>query len=190
MHELSLFSGAGGGLLGSKLLGWRTIGYVERESYCQKVIVQRITDGFLDAAPVFGDIRRFIADGYAAAYSGLVDVVSAGFPCQPFSVAGKRQGGNDERNMWPSTKEVIRIVKPRYAYLENVPGLLGQPDSNSGEWSLDNEPKNNVRYFGTILSDLSKIGYHARWTVMGADDVGAPHRRKRLWVLAYANGHG
>jgi DNA (cytosine-5)-methyltransferase 1 len=93
MNELSLFTGAGGGLLGSKLLGWRTIGYVEKEPYCQKVIVQRIADGLLDAAPVYGDIRRFINDGYAANYQGMVDVVSAGFPCQPFSVAGKREGG-------------------------------------------------------------------------------------------------
>ena len=84
MWELSLFSGAGGGLLASKLLEWRTVGYVEFNEYCQRVIAARIADGHLDPAPIFGDIRAFIADGYAASYSGMVDVVSGGFPCQPF----------------------------------------------------------------------------------------------------------
>jgi len=93
MLELSLFSGAGGGLLGSKILGWKTVGMVEYDEYCQRVIMQRQADGLLDQCPVFGDVREFIRDGYAASYTGMVDVVSAGFPCQPFSVAGKRQGG-------------------------------------------------------------------------------------------------
>jgi len=169
MKELSLFSGAGGGLLGTHhLLGWQTIGYVEYENYCQKVIRQRITDGLLDAAPIFGDIRTFISDGYAKAYQGLVDVVTGGFPCQPFSVAGKRRGEDDSRNMWPFTRDTIRIVKPRWAFLENVPGLI-----SSG-------------YFGTVISDLAEIGYNARWTVLGAKDVGAPHKRDRLWIVANA----
>jgi len=186
MYELSLFTGAGGGLLGSRLLGWRTIGYVEKEPFCQKVIAQRIRDGFCDPAPIFSDVRAFIDHGYAASYSGMVDVVSAGFPCQPFSVAGKRRGGGDDRNMWPATKEVIRIIHPQYVFLENVPGLLGASNCDLGEWDMDNSPKDNLRYFGTILADLAEIGFDARWTVLGADDVGAPHRRKRLWVMAYS----
>lgn len=172
LNELSLFTGAGGGLLGTKLLGWKAIGYVEKETYCQKVIRQRIADGILDAAPIFGDIRKFISDGYAASYTGLVDVVTAGFPCQPFSVAGKRKGADDERNMCPATIETIRIVRPRFAFMENVPGLL-----SSG-------------YFGTVLRDLHEAGYDARWMVLGADDCGAPHRRKRLWILAYTDAPG
>jgi DNA (cytosine-5)-methyltransferase 1 len=167
VNELSLFSGGGGGLLGTKLLGFKTIGYVEYEPYCQKVLKARIEDGILDAAPIFGDIRRFISEGYAASYTGMVDVLTAGFPCQPFSVAGKRKGADDERNMWPATIETIRIVQPRFAFMENVPGLL-----SSG-------------YFGTVLRDLHESGYDARWCVLGADDCGAPHRRKRLWILAY-----
>ena len=115
MNELSLFTGAGGGIYGSKLLGWRTLGYVEFNSYCQKVIAQRIEDGIFDRAPIFGDIRKFICEGHADSYKGMVDVITAGFPCQPFSVAGNRAGGGDARNMWPQTIDVIRRVQPRYA---------------------------------------------------------------------------
>ena len=174
MRELSLFSGAGGGLLGSKILGWETVGYVEFNEYCQRVIAQRIRDGWLDRAPIFGDIRTFLSDGYAAIYKGMVDVVSGGFPCQPFSVAGKRAAADDPRDMWPATLEVIRQIRPEWALLENVPGLLSAgADVHGG-------------YFGTILRDLAEAGYDAEWTVLGADDVGAPHRRKRLWILAHA----
>ena len=170
MRELSLFTGAGGGLLGTKLLGWHTVGYVEFDDYCQKVLAQRIQDGFLDEAPIFGDIDHFIESGASKKYAGFVDVVTAGFPCQPFSVAGKQRGQDDERNKWPQTIQCIRDVRPRYALLENVPGLL-----NSG-------------YFGEILTSLAEAGFDARWCVLGADDVGAPHRRKRLWILADSEG--
>jgi DNA (cytosine-5)-methyltransferase 1 len=166
LNELSLFTGAGGGVLGTKLLGWKSVGYVEWDKYCQQVLSQRIQDGFLDEAPIFGDIDHFIESGAAKKYQGYVDVVTAGFPCQPFSVAGNKKGKDDERNKWPQTIQCIRDVRPRYALLENVPGLL-----NSG-------------YFGEILSSLAKAGFDARWTVLGADDVGAPHRRKRLWIMA------
>ena len=167
MNELSLFTGAGGGVLGTKLLNnWRSVGYVEWDKYCQQIIGQRIEDGFLDEAPIFGDIDDFIESGSAKKYAGFVDVVTAGFPCQPFSVAGKKRGEEDERNKWPQTLQCIRDVRPRFALLENVPGLL-----NSG-------------YFGEILSSLAQAGFDARWCVLGADDVGAPHRRKRLWIKA------
>jgi len=166
MNELSLFSGAGGGLLGTKLLGWRHVGYVEYERYCQQVIAQRIKDGFLDEAPIFGDIDHFIESGASKKYAGFVDVVTAGFPCQPFSVAGKRKGKDDSRNKWPQTIQCIRDIRPRYALLENVSGLL-----NSG-------------YFPEILRSLAQARYDAKWIVLGADDVGAPHRRKRLWIKA------
>jgi DNA (cytosine-5)-methyltransferase 1 len=122
LTELSLFSGAGGGLLGTKILGWQTIGYVEKDKYCQNVLRARIRDGFLDDAPIFSDIRTF--DGLQ--YRERVDIITAGFPCQPFSVAGRRKGSNDDRNMWPDTIRVIREVNPRMAFLENVPGLLGK----------------------------------------------------------------
>ena len=171
MRELSLFTGAGGGVLGSKILGWECVGYVEYEKYCQEIIKQRITDGILDSAPIFGDIRKFNSEGYAGVYTGMVDIVTGGFPCQPFSVAGKRAGENDVRNMWPETIKTISIVRPKFAFLENVPGLI-----SSG-------------YFGKVLGDLAEAGYSSRWCVIGASDVGANHKRKRLWILAYTVGN-
>jgi len=167
MNELSLFTGAGGGVYASKLLGHRVVGYVEWNDYCQRVIAQRIQDGIFDEAPIFGDIRAFVCAGYAERYRGMVDVVSGGFPCQPFSVAGAGLGVDDERNMWPATRDVLDAVRPRYCFLENVPGLA----SNG--------------YIGTVLGDLASLGYDAEWTVLGADDCGAPHRRKRLWILGH-----
>ena len=165
MRYLSLFSGAGGGDLAEQhLLGMKCMGYVEYDDYCQKVIKQRIADGFLDTAPIFGDIRTFISDGYAESYKGMVDLITGGPPCQPFSVAGKSRGESDERNMWPATRRAIGIIRPRHVFLENVPGLLVH------------------RYVRRIFGDLAQMGYDARWGIVGADDVGAPHRRKRLWI--------
>ena len=172
MNELSLFSGAGGGLLATKhFLNWRTIGYVEFNNYCQQVLAQRIKDGALDEAPIFTDIRAFIDEGYADAYKGMVGVISAGFPCQPFSVAGKKKAKDDARNMWPQTLDVIRRVRPRYCLLENVPGLLSRKH----------------RYFETILNDLAEGGYNAKWKVISAAEVGAPHKRDRLFIMAYSD---
>lgn len=168
MRELSLFTGAGGGLLGTKQLGWAHVGYVEWNEYCQRVIARRIADGFLDEAPIFTDVREFVQSGAAEQYRGIADVVSGGFPCQPFSVAGKQLADADERNMWPATVEVIRHVQPRSVLLENVPGLV------------------SCGYIGTVLADLAALGYVGRWGVLGASDVGAPHARKRLWIVAHA----
>lgn len=167
MRELSLFTGAGGGLLGTKLLGWEPIGYVEWNKYCQQVIAARVRDGFLPVAPIFTDVREFVQSGAARQYRGFADVVSAGFPCQPFSVAGKQLGADDSRNMWPETADVIRIVQPKSVLLENVPGLI------------------SAGYIGTVIGDLADLGYVGKWGVIGASDVGAPHRRKRLWVVAH-----
>ncbi|KKM24605.1 hypothetical protein LCGC14_1603450 [marine sediment metagenome] len=167
MNELSLFTGAGGGLLATHSLGWVPVGYVEFDDYCQRVLAQRIKDGLIPVAPIFGDIRAFNGEGYAASYTGLVDIITAGFPCQPFSVAGKGEAENDPRNMWPPTIECIRLVRPRYALLENVPGLLAH------------------EYTRAIFGELAEAGYDARWCVLGADDAGANHRRKRLWIWAW-----
>lgn len=169
MRELSLFTGAGGGLLGTRLLGWRPVGYVEWADYCQRALRARIDDGHLEEAPIYGDLRAFNGEGYAAAYRGMVDVITAGFPCQPFSVAGEQRAGDDERNMWPATAECIRIVRPRFALLENVPGLV------------------SCGYIGTVLGGLAAMGYDARWGVFGADSAGAPHLRERLWIVAHAS---
>jgi DNA (cytosine-5)-methyltransferase 1 len=142
MNELSLFTGAGGGVLGTHhLLGWKTCGYVEWNEYCQRVIAARIADGYLTSAPIFTDVREFVQSGAARQYRGVADVVSAGFPCQPFSVAGKQLAADDERNMWPATRDVIRIVQPASVLLENVPGLV------------------SCGYLGTVIADLAALGY-------------------------------
>jgi DNA (cytosine-5)-methyltransferase 1 len=166
MRELSLFTGAGGGILGTLLMGWTPVGYVEFNDYCQRVLAQRIEDGHIERAPIFGDIRAFVREGYAASYQGMVDLITAGFPCQPFSVAGKQAAADDPRNMWPATAEVLRIVRPRFALLENVPGLLAGSHG----------------YFGEVLRELATLGYDVRWGVLSAADAGAPHLRKRLWI--------
>jgi len=166
MNELSLFTGIGGGLLGTRLLGWKPVCGVEKESYCREVLLRRQRDGLLPLFPVWDDVRTF--DGRP--WRGIVDVVTAGFPCQPFSVAGKRDGADDERNMWPETIRVIREVGPRFCLLENVPGLI------------------RFDYFGQILGDLAEAGFDAEWDVVSAEDVGANHLRKRLWIVAYSAG--
>lgn len=162
MHELALFTGIGGGLLGSKLLGWTTICAVEKEPYCREVLLRRQRDGMLDMFPIWDDIRTFDGSNWKA------DIITAGFPCQPFSAAGLEKAGDDERNLWPDTIRVIQECKPKYALLENVPRLL-----SSG-------------YFGTILEDLSKSGYDVRWECISAKSIGAPHERERLWIMAYS----
>ena len=171
MNELSLFSGCGiGSWAFRNAYDWRTVGYVEWEPYCQQVIAQRIKDGFLDEAPIFGDIRTFNAE-FAASYRGVVDVVTGGFPCQPHSVSGQRAGSADERDMWPALCDTLRLVAPRCFFGENVRGLLS---SESGG------------YFGRILGDLADLGYYTRWGVLSAADVGAQHKRERLWIVAHA----
>jgi len=164
MNEMALFAGAGGGLLGGSLLGFRTVCYVENNPYCVEVLRARISEGYLCDAPIWDDIKTF--DGRP--WAGYVDVVTAGFPCQPFSVAGKQKGKADDRNLWPDTIRVIREVRPRYALLENVPNLLSN------------------EYMGTIFGDLAESGYDCRWRIVSAADVGAPHLRKRLWILGYS----
>ncbi len=175
MNELSLFTGAGGGCLASRLLGHRIVGYVEIDAFCQSVIEARCRQAVLDPAPIFGNIKKFVLSGAAREYRGVADVVSGGFPCQPFSVAGKRLGRRDKRDLWAWMWQVVREVRPRYVFAENVPGLL----------SWDGRSR-----FGEVVGSLAALGYGVRWTVLGADDVGAPHRRKRLWILADARRSG
>jgi DNA (cytosine-5)-methyltransferase 1 len=168
MRELALFAGAGGGLLGSRLLGWKTVCYVEWEPFCIDLIKARIKDGCLEDAPIWDDVRSF--DGRP--WRGRVDVISAGFPCQPFSNSGKRKAGDDARNMWPETIRIIKEVGPAFALLENVPGLRAKSHG----------------YFGQVLRDLAACGYDARWDCIPASALGAPHQRDRLWIVAYPNG--
>lgn len=173
MRELSLFSGAGGGLIASKhLLGWTTVGMVEYEPYCQKILQQRQKDGLLDQCPIFGDIREFNAEGWAETYQGMVDVISGGFPCQDISCAGKGAGIEGEKSsLWKDMAETIRIVRPRYVFVENSPMLV-------------------IRGLDRVTADLSEMGYSSCWSIVSAADVGAAHLRKRIWVVAHSNGNG
>ena len=173
--HLDLFTGYGGFSLGLQLAGLhvRTVAYVEWAKNPQEIIKARIKDGWLPDAPIFSDISSFRGEQFR----GLGDVlVTAGFPCQPHSVAGLKRGANDERNLWPETLRIIREVGPRYVLLENVPGLLSA-SSDGG----------TPAYGGTVVGELASLGYSVHWQTIGADDVGAPHRRKRWWCIAMAN---
>ena len=170
--EMSLFSGYGGFSLGLRLAGLntRTICYVEWDKYCQQVIQARIGDGHLDDAPIWDDIKSF--DGRP--WCGTVDILSAGFPCQPHSNAGLRKGAADDRNLFPDTLRIIGEVGPRLVILENVPGI------NVGNGG-------RPPYGGTVVGELAEFGYDAEWRVISAADAGAPHLRNRWWLLAYPN---
>ena len=166
MNELALFAGAGGGILGGHMLGWRTVCAVERDAYAAQVLAQRQTAGALRPFPIWADVCSF--DGRP--WRGLVDVVSGGFPCQDISVAGKGAGIDGARSgMWAHMARIIGEVRPSFCYVENSPALV-------------------TRGLGRVLGDLAALGYDCRWTVLGAADVGAPHQRDRFWLVAYANG--
>jgi DNA (cytosine-5)-methyltransferase 1 len=174
LRELSLFTGAGGGIYGSKLLGWKTLGYVEINPFCQALIAQRIIDGIFDKAPIFTDIRLFIDRGYAKSYKGLVDVVSAGFPCQDFSRVGNPHLTriHPKKNKWPETFEVIRLVRPRWVLLENVPNLL----------CLEAGRK--------IFGQLASIGYHGQWETLPAWPFVNQINGSRLWIVVSTARNG
>ena len=165
MNELALFAGAGGGILGGKLLGWRTVCAVEWEPYPASVLVARQNDGLLPPFPIWDDVQTF--DGKP--WRGIVDVVSGGFPCQDISAAGKGAGIDGERSgMWSHMARVVGEVRPRFVFVENSPMLVS-------------------RGLERVLGDLTALGYDAKWTVMGAADVGANHQRDRIWIVANAN---
>jgi|LakMenEpi03Aug12_release.lakeMendotaPanAssembly.Ray.scaffolds.fasta_scaffold209604_3 DNA (cytosine-5)-methyltransferase 1 len=164
LNELALFAGAGGGILGGHLLGWRTVCAVEWESYPASVLLARQNDGILSPFPIWDDVQTF--DGNA--WRGIVDVVSGGFPCQDISAAGKGAGIDGERSgMWKEMARIIGEVRPQYAFVENSPMLT-------------------TRGLGTVLADLAKMGFDAEWGVLSAADVGANHLRERIWILAHS----
>lgn len=169
MNELALFAGAGGGILGGHLLGWRTVCAVERDAYAAQVLAQRQNDRALRPFPIWSDVCSF--DG--AAWQGIVDVVSGGFPCQDISGAGKGAGIEGERSgLWREMARIISEVRPEYVFLENSPLLVG-------------------RGLAVVLGDLAKMGLDAEWCCLSASDLGASHQRDRIWLVAYSTGqHG
>jgi DNA (cytosine-5)-methyltransferase 1 len=168
LNELALFAGAGGGILGGHLLGWRTVCAVEWEPYAACVLAARQNDGILPPFPIWDDIQTF--DGRP--WRGIVDVISGGFPCQDISAAGRGAGIEGERSgMWREMARVIREVRPNYVLVENSPMLVS-------------------RGLGTVLGDLAEMGFDAKWGVLGGDSVGINTKRDRVWILAYSNKIG
>lgn len=164
MNELALFAGAGGGILGGKLLGWRTVCAVEYDEHARACLLARQNDGCLPPFPIWDDVRTF--DGNQ--WRGIVDVVSGGFPCQDISVAGNGDGISGERSgLWREMARIIGEIRPRYALVENSSALT-------------------LRGLGTVLGDLAAMGYDATWGVVAAENAGAPHQRDRIWIVAYA----
>ena len=163
MKHLSLFSGIGGIDLAAHWAGFETIAFVERDPFCQQVLEKNFP-----GVPIHGDILEF----NAKEYENQIEIVSAGFPCQPHSLAGLRKGSGDERDLWSEVVRVLRETKPRWFLGENVPGLLS---SERG------------RFFGRVVNDLAEMGYRVGWGVYGACDIGAVHRRKRVFIVAYSD---
>lgn len=179
LRELSLFSGYGGYSLALRLAGFniRTVCYVEHDRYAQLVLQQRFKDEppTLDPAPIWDDINSFDPEPWR----GYVDIVSAGFPCQPHSQAGARRiakGLHDDRDLWPQTRECLRVVRPRYAVLENVPGILFSGNGGRQPYGVQ------------VLGELSALGFsQIEWGIYSASDAGASHLRRRWFVLAHAD---
>lgn len=162
---MHLCTGYGGFELGLRLAGVRSrsVCHVERDSFAAATLVARMAEENLDQAPIWDDLTTF--DGQP--WRNRVDLISAGFPCQPFSLAGSQLGVNDHRWLWPAIKRIICDVGPSFVFLENVPQLVrgGLP---------------------FVLADLAELGFNAEWGLYSAAEVGAPHKRERFWLLAYA----
>jgi len=157
---LDLFSGIGGFSLGLESTGgFETIAFVEKDDFCQKVLKKHWPNTTIE-----GDIRNVKGDKYEA------DIITGGFPCQPFSVAGKRKGTDDDRYLWDETIRVVRECKPRWFIGENVEGLINI--------------KNGV-VLRQVQTDLEKEGFEVQCLVIPASGIGAWHQRKRIWILAH-----
>lgn len=159
---VDLFAGIGGFSLGLTRAGFEITHQVEIDPYCTAVLSRHFPE-----VSRHDDVRTFPQAWTGAGHPAPV-LVCAGAPCQPFSVEGKRRGVNDERWLWPAVVDTLRVLRPRYMLLENVPALLADRDA-----------------FGIILADLAALGFDAEWSVLSAADLGAPHSRERLFLVAY-----
>ena len=165
LNTFHLFAGAGGGILADLLLGHNPIGACEIEPYPRDVLLARQRDGILPNFPIWDDVCTL--DG--TPWKGSVDVLCGGFPCQDISAAGKGAGITGERSkLWKEYARLIGEMQPRFVFAENSPLL-------------------RTRGLGVVLEDLASLGYNARWGIIGARSVGAPHKRDRMWVLAYSS---
>ena len=167
--HLGLCAGYGGIELGLKRIfhALRTVALCEIEGFAIANLVAKMEAGLLDAAPIWSDLKTFPWKEF----SGKVDILTGGYPCQPFSAAGKRLGKNDPRHLWPFIANGIRILQPRVLCFENVDGHI----------SLG---------LREVIEELGELGYKATWGIFSAREVGAPHQRKRVFILAYRNDSG
>jgi DNA (cytosine-5)-methyltransferase 1 len=169
LHGLAVCAGFGGLELGLRLVfgdAYRTVCFVEREAFAAASLVALMRAGLLDEAPVWDDMVTF--DGRA--WRGHVDLVSGGLPCQPYSVAGQQRGDADERAIWPRFIRVVREIRPALVLIENVPPFLA--------------------WYRPIGDRLSRLGYEYQVGLFRASEVGAPHRRERLFILAHTSHDG
>jgi DNA (cytosine-5)-methyltransferase 1 len=163
VKHLSLFTGIGGIDLAAEWAGFESVCMVERDKYCQKVLAKNF-----EGVRIHDDVTTF----NGLEYRGAIDLVSAGFPCQPHSLAGLRKASGDERDLWGEVVRILRETQPQWFLGENVPGLF---TSESGQ------------FFGRIINDLESLGFSVGWGCYGAKDVGAVHKRDRVFIVAYAN---
>ena len=163
LNGLALCSGVGGLERGiaSVFRNYKTVCHVEGEAYAVACLVSQMEKGFIHEAPVWSNVRTF----NGKAWIGKVDIISGGFPCQPFSQAGKQKGIDDERYLWPSISKIISQIRPSIVILENVPIVL----NHAGK---------------IIFGDLAKMGYNSSWCVIRASDAEAPHRRERFFSIS------
>lgn len=162
---LDLFSGIGGFSLGLESTGFfETIGFVEKDKFCQKVLKKHWNNINIEE-----DIRNVKGEKYAA------DIITGGFPCQPFSVAGKRKSTADDRYLWDEMLRVIRETKPRWVIGENVEGIV---NINEG------------MVLRQVLTDLENEGFKSQCIIIPASGIGAWHQRKRIWIVSHSNNNG
>ena len=165
LQLLDLFSGIGGFSLGLESTGFfKTIAFVEKDKFCRQVLQKNFNN-----IPIEEDIRNVKGERYKA------DIITGGFPCQPFSVAGKRKGTDDDRYLWDETIRIIRECKPRWFIGENVEGII-----NIQEGVVLRQ----------VCDDLEKEGFEVQCVVIPASGIGAWHQRKRVWILAYSEHNG
>lgn len=171
MNVLDLFSGIGGFSLGLERAGFKTVAFCEIDPFCQQVLAKN-----WPGVPIFDDIRRLKGSHLIGRVNGslvtAVDVICGGFPCQDISSAGYKAGiGGKRSGLWKEYHRLIRELRPRFVIVENVAALL-------------------ARGLDVVLGDLADLGYDAEWTSIRASDIGAPHARDRIWIIAYPNNEG
>ena len=215
LNNLALFAGSGGLEQGGHRTGRiNTVGYVEKDEYAAGCLMSRIRTGDIPDAPIHNDVKTF--DGRP--WRGLLDCISGGFPCTDVSFAGKRAGVKvgTRSGLWSEFCRIIDEAQPGFVLIENVSGLLsshnvfcafcrdgegqlpkdkelrGDEDTRklcaTCERPVDNGAERLVWAMGRILGDLAEIGYDAQWYCLSAADVGANHRRDRIWIIAWRRG--